>query len=64
MQHQKGDYLQTIKYLEHLQEGRQGEDNADLLKLMLIEAYLGVTIHDFQTLRAKVAQIGEGVSAE
>ena len=47
LQHQKGDYLQTIKYLEHLCEEGVSDD---LIKLLLIEAYLGVKVHDFTSL--------------
>ena len=50
LQHQKGDYLQTIKYLEHLCEGEGASD--DLIKLLLIEAYLGVKVHDFTSLNS------------
>lgn len=38
--HQKGDYLQTIKFLEHLCEDRSN----DTLKLLLAESYLGVRL--------------------
>ena len=51
LQHQRGDYLQTIKYLEHLCSDDQ--DGCDLLKLLLIEAYFGTTIHDFNSLMMK-----------
>ena len=62
LQHQKGDYLQTIKYLEHLCE----EGGEDLLKLILIEAYLGVKMHsqssslmlDLPQLKQKIEQSG------
>lgn len=45
LQHQKGDYLQTIKYLEQLIEDSQGDA---LLRLMLIESYMGVKVHPTQ----------------
>ena len=49
LQHQKGDYLQTIKYLEQLCDQDDGDD---LLRLMLLESYLGVQVHDFKAVNA------------
>ncbi len=47
LQHQKGDYLQTIKFLEHLCDSTK---NDGLLKLLLVESYLGVKIYNKDNL--------------
>lgn len=56
LQHQKGDYLQTVKYLEHMCQAGESEGK-DLLKLLLIEAYLGIKLHDAGSLQSKMDQV-------
>ena len=50
LQHQKGDYLATVKYLERIVNS--GEAGGDLMQLMLFEAYLGLKTNGYASIKS------------
>jgi hypothetical protein len=52
LQHQKGDYLATVKYLEKIVSG--GEAGSNLMQLMLFEAYLGLKTNGYASIKSMI----------